>query len=75
VGYADGSSAGLPLRRPPGHAIGKVCAHAPFARVEAGLDMATVAWIVLAALLTVLILFVASHTFEWLDRHFPKSRL
>jgi hypothetical protein len=36
--------------------------------------MATIAWVVLAALLTVLILFAAGHVFEWLERHFPRAR-
>jgi hypothetical protein len=32
--------------------------------------MAILAWLALAALLTVLLLAVATYTFEWIDRYF-----
>jgi hypothetical protein len=37
--------------------------------------MGTAFWILFAALLTALLLFLAGHVFEWIDRFFPRSRL
>jgi hypothetical protein len=41
---------------------------------ERRLDMAIIARVVLAALLTALLLVVATYVFEWIDRHSSKRR-